>query len=90
MDEWTVVGVIATLVGLFFTVGKPILNLNKNLVKFNISIEHNTSEIADLKTELAHQRSEATASHNRLWDHNDKQDKQLSEHELRIGLLEKA
>lgn len=40
MTEWTVVLVISALVGLFFTVGKPILNLNAAVTKLNLSVDN--------------------------------------------------
>ena len=39
MSEWTVVTVIVALVGLFLTIGKPIITLNSNIVKLNLTVE---------------------------------------------------
>ena len=89
MNEWTVVTVIIALVGLFLTVGNPIIKLNSNIVKLNLSVdalrEKTDAQASDLKDFEAH----AHESHRRLWEHNDKQDKQLAEHEARIIGLEK-
>ena len=81
MNEWTVVTVLIALVGLFITVGKPILTLNSNVVKLNINVEQNNKE-------LAQQKKDAKESHQRLWNKNDEQDKQLADHETRLGVLE--
>lgn len=88
MNEWMVVGVIVTLVGLFLTIGRPILELNKSMVTYGIEIRHNSQEVSSLKDEIKAQREDARNSHQRLWDHNDKQDEKLNDHEQRIGLLE--
>lgn len=89
MNEWSVVTVIIALVGLFFTVGKPIINLNSNIVKLNLSVdalrEKTNEQASDLKDFEAH----AHESHKRLWDHNKKQDDKLQNHEQRIHDLEK-
>ena len=39
MNEYTVVLVLVTLVGLFFTIGKPILSLNSNIVELNAAVK---------------------------------------------------
>lgn len=39
MSEWTVVSVIVVLVGLFISVGKPIITLNSSLTRLQDSIE---------------------------------------------------
>ena len=43
--EWTVVGVIVVLVGLFFTVGKPILGLVTELQKLRYETDRQEKEI---------------------------------------------
>ena len=43
--EWTVVTVIVGLVGLFFTIGKPILNICNKVEKITIEIGHMQEEI---------------------------------------------
>lgn len=86
--EWTVVTVIVALVGLFLTVGKPIINLNSNIVKLNLSIDALREKTRQNAEELKEQKEHAHDAHKRIWDHNDEQDKQLSDHENRIQLLE--
>lgn len=90
MNEWTVVSVIIALVGLFFTVGNPILKLNGNITMLNANIQQNSKEIAENKKELKEQREKAHESHQKLWDKNDEQDKILGDHETRIAILEKT
>ena len=81
MNEWTVVGIIVTLVGLFFTVGRPIIELNKNITTLNVIVKQNSKDIAE-------QQKNAHESHQKLWDHNTHQDQQLADHETRISVLE--
>jgi cell division protein FtsL len=81
MDEWTIVTVIVVLVGLFATVGKPILNLIGSITTLNNTVEGLKKEISELNTKNS-------ASHQRLWDHNDEQDERLNNHETRIHDLE--
>ena len=88
MNEWTVVGVITALVGLFFTVGKPIINLNNNITLLNANIKRNSDEIAEQKKELKDQRKAAHESHEKLWAKNSEQDDRLNDHETRIKILE--
>ncbi len=87
--EWTVVTVIIALFGLFFTVGKPIINLNNNIVKLNMSIESLREKTKANANELEKQKLHAHESHQRLWEHNEEQDKKLADHEKRINSLEK-
>ena len=88
MNEWTVVTVLAALVGLFFTVGKPVINLNKTMTTLNINVEHNSQEVKELKDDLKQQRESAHESHTKLWEHNSKQDEKIQDHETRLGILE--
>ena len=68
--EWTVVGVIVALVGLFVTVGAPIIRLNGNIARSNVILDR-------LEKELAAQKMDAKESHRRLWKHNDEQDDRI-------------
>ena len=76
-----VIGIIVTLVGLFFTIGKPIIELNKNITTLNVSVENNNQR-------LDKQEKDAHESHTKLWAHNDNQDEKLADHETRISILE--
>lgn len=88
MYEWIVVTALGTLVGLFLTVGKPIINLNKTMTTLNVNVEHNSQELKELKEDFKSQRDNAKESHQRLWDYNDKQDAKIQDHETRLGILE--
>lgn len=86
--EWTVVTVLIALVGLFLTVGKPILNLNNNIVKLNMSLDALRERTERHEKDLTEQKSHSHEAHQRLWEHNDQQDEKLNDHEARIGILE--
>ena len=88
--EWTVVTVVIALVGLFLSVGKPIITLNSSITKLNMSIENLKAAQTHQEDELKQHKIHAHESHQRLWDHNDKQDKKIDEHERRIAHLEVA
>lgn len=88
MNEWTVVTVLIALVGLFLTVGKPIINLNKNITKLDMSVERTNARLDKHDTALKDQAAHARESHEKLWAHNNEQDKQIADHETRISVLE--
>lgn len=71
----TVMIALVTIVGLFITVGKPIIDLNKNLIEINLTIK--TIE----KTQLSYE-SDNTKSHGRIWD-------KLDDHDTAIKKTEK-
>ena len=77
MTEWDVIGVIIALVGL----GKPVVSLTKAIAQLTVVVE-------GLKTDLDNQRKYSRESHKELRDHNIAQDKELEDHERRIGVLE--
>ena len=79
--EWTVVTVLVAVVGLFATVGAPVIKLNSNITRLNVTLEQ-------LKQDMAQQKLSAKEAHARLWRHNDAQDEQIADHEKRIMILE--
>ena len=81
MSEWGVVGVIIALVGLGAAIIKPILSLNTSIVKLTAAVEN-------LQEDLRESTTKNSKAHERLWDHNEKQDKTLDDHEKRIVCLE--
>ena len=72
---------LGSIIGLAFTVAKPILDVTKTMTTLNESIKNLTDkfsvfEISNLE------------AHKRIWNHNDEQDEQLQDHEIRIKLME--
>jgi len=76
-----VFGVLVALVGLGATLGRPLLSLNTSIVTLTTKLEGLTDDLSELTDRNA-------KSHERLWAHNDKQDKKLEDHEHRIQYLE--
>lgn len=83
MTEWGVVGVIIALAGLVATLVRPMLALNGSITKLHMLAEQ-------LREDLRALSSKNSESHARLWEKNEAQDRQLSNHERRIGALEKG
>lgn len=81
MSEWDIVGVLVVIIGLFFTVGKPIINLNTNITVLNESLRAEKERRA--KFEKCSEKE-----HCDLWEYNDKQDKILEEHTMRLHDLD--
>lgn len=81
MNYWDVVVVIIALVGLFFTIGKPILTLISSMDKLSYTC-------SELSHKFDNFERDNKDSHKRLWEHNEMQDNTLNEHEHRISQLE--
>ncbi len=81
MTQWDVVTVIIAIVGLALSVGAPIIKLNTSITRLTTKIDG----MEDSMDELTARNSK---SHERLWQHNDKQDKEIADHEKRITVLE--
>lgn len=90
MNEWTIVLTLSALIGLFMTVGKPLLSLNKSITTLNINVEQMNKRLDKQEEEMKVQQEHARESHQKLWDKNDEQDEKLADHETRIKILEKA
>ena len=88
--EWTVVTALVVIIGLFLTVGKPIISLNSNIVKLNMSIDALREKTRENAEEIKEQKEHAHEAHQRLWSHNEEQDKKLANHESRIPSLERT
>ena len=82
MDEWGVVGVLVVLVGLFLSVGAPVIRLNSTITKLSTLVE-------GLRDRQAQQEQNNSDSHRRIWKHNEEQDAVLNDHETRITILER-
>ena len=81
MTEWGVVGVIVTLVGLIAALIKPFTSLTKSITELTVVV-------GELKSDMDEYRASNHESHRRLWEHNDGQDKKLTNFEGRISKLE--
>lgn len=81
MNEWNIVQTLVVIIGLFVTVGAPIIKLNTNITKLSAALE------SMQKDQVKLERDNHDA-HKRIWDHNDVQDKMLEEHRLRLHDLD--
>lgn len=79
--EWTVVTVIIAIVGLFFTIGKPILTLNTNITILNEGIK-------SLNKRQDKFEQDSSKEHDEIWEHENEQDDRLTAHELRLHDLD--
>ncbi len=82
------VTIIIALIGLILTV---IINITKfagAVSKIETSINHLNEILKDLKKEFKDNREETAEKRRRLWEHNEKQDKILDSHEIRLVQLE--
>ena len=81
MNEWGVFGVIVAIVGLFFTVGKPIINLNTSITILNENVKQQNERLNKFE-------KSSGKEHKELWEHEDKQDKLIAEHHMRLHDLD--
>lgn len=79
--EWTVVTVLVTIAGLGVTLVKPLLSLNTSITMLTAKIEQITTGISEMG-------ERNTRAHDRLWEHNKEQDKEIADHEKRLITLE--
>ena len=89
MNEWSVVTALIAIVGLFATVGAPIISLNKNIATLNAEMKRSNARLDKHDLAFKEQQANAHESHQKLWAKNDEQDKILNDHETRIQILEK-
>ena len=89
MNEWGVVLVIIALVGLATTVGGPVIKLNTSITKLIAGLEGLKEDLGKLGNDVSELDVKNHESHRRIWNHNDEQDQQINDHEIRIQVLEK-
>ena len=80
--------IIIALLGLMLTVIINISRFAGAVTKIETSLNHLNDVLKELKEEFKDSREEMAMKRKRLWDHNNKQDKILDEHELRLTKLE--
>lgn len=86
MTEWSVVGVIVVLVGLFFTIYTPI---SKNTKENTEAMTELTVTMRVIGDQLSKFDEDNSKSHKRIWEHNEHQDSILNDHETRLQIIEK-
>ena len=83
MSEWTIVTVIATLVGLLATVVRPLMDLNATITRL-------TEVVNTLEKNISGMSAKNSESHGRLWEKCGEHDELLNRHEPRLLLLERG
>ena len=84
-------GQVTVIIALFGLIVTVIINISKfasAVSKIEMTLNHLNEVLKELKEEFKETREETTLKRKRLWAHNEKQDKILDEHELRIIKLE--
>lgn len=89
MNEYGVILVIITLIGLIASIVTPMLKLSKVITTLTVTVDN-------LQKTIDKQESDNRRSHDRLWDKtreiekkDDEQDGKLQEHEHRIKDMER-
>ena len=80
--------IIIALLGLMLTVIINISRFAGAVTKIETSLNHLNDVLKELKEEFKESREELAMKRKRLWEYNEKQDKILDNHELRIIRLE--
>ncbi len=81
MTDWDIVKDIVVLIGLIVTVTTPLLKLNTSITQLKALLDSVVKQMQD------NDRSNS-ASHKRLWEHNEEQDETLQRHEQRLHDLD--
>ena len=81
MNEWTVVTVIVSLVGLLAAVATPIIKLNATITKLATQMENFINGLNEFKGRYTNQLTECKRTHDDLYD-------KVENHEQRITVLE--
>lgn len=81
MSEWTVVTVIATLVGLCAAVIRPLISLNSTITRL-------TEIVKELESNISGLTDKNSQSHGRLWSKVGECSGLLSDHETRLAIIE--
>ena len=81
MTDWDIVKDIVVLAGLIVTVTTPLLKLNTSITQLKALLDSVEKQVQD------NDRSNS-ASHKRLWEHNEEQDETLQRHEQRLHDLD--
>lgn len=83
MNEWGVIGVLVTLVGLGVAIVTPIIKLNTSITKLTVLLD-------GLKGDQSRYETRNHDAHTKLWAHNAEQDEILHQHEADIQVLKQG
>lgn len=81
MNEWMVVTVIATLIGICASVIRPLISLNGTITKL-------TAVVNVLEKNISGLAAKNSESHAKIWEKVEEHDDVLNSHETRLVLIE--
>lgn len=81
MTDWDIVTDIVVLAGLIMTVTTPLLKLNTSITQLKALLDSVAKQVQE-------NDKSNSASHKRLWEHNEEQDETLQRHEQRLHDLD--
>lgn len=81
MNEWTVVTVIVTLIGLIITVGTPVIKLNSAITALSSQVKQLLDNLDEFKTRYKEQLQSLNDTDQKLYG-------KINDHETRISHLE--
>ena len=81
MTDWDIVKDIVVLAGLIMTVTTPLLKLNTSITQLKALLDSVAKQVQE-------NDKSNSASHERLWEHNEEQDETLQRHEQRLHDLD--
>ena len=81
MTEWSVVGVLISMVGLIAVVVRPMLSLNASITRL-------TTLLDNLRQQLQLMADKNAKGHDKIWRKLEQQESTLEQHEHRITVLE--
>lgn len=81
MTDWDIVTDIVVLAGLIITVTTPLLKLNTSITQLKALLDSVAKQVQE-------NDKSNSASHKRLWEHNEEQDETLQRHEQRLHDLD--
>ena len=81
MSEWTIVSVLATLVGLGAAIIRPLMSLNGTITRL-------TEIVKDLDRDIAELSEKNSKSHSKLWEAVGECGENINKHETRLTIIE--
>lgn len=96
----TIISLISGIISLYFLVYKPMNENSLNVKENAINTRANTDALKEFKSEVKEEikgmkgsieeiERKKHESHERIWKHNEDQDKAIENHELRIQIIER-
>ena len=81
MSEWTIVTVIATLIGLLAAVLRPLLNLNGTITRL-------TEIVKELEKDISGFDTKNVQAHGKIWERVNEHKETINNHETRLVVIE--